>query len=201
MKIIITLLLTLLGCTSKPPTPPPPPAPVSKPTEVMVAKGAWAKEPYKSWGLATYKVVSENFDALNRAQDMPEFCPGYKAMDIDTKKWAFVELISAMSYYESSWNPKSIYNEPPPLGYPSIGLLQLSYEDHRGYPYCPGKGSGELTDPVTNLTCGVKILAHQVLSKGAISVSSGAYWSVIKLGHKNNKSAGIKKRMSSFCRG
>jgi hypothetical protein len=97
--------------------------------------------------------------------------------------WA--NIVDAVTYFESGYNPHEIYNEPPPLNNQSVGLLQLSYSDGPNYKLCTiSKAAKDLEDPLKNLDCGVKIMAHWVAKDGALSTpqNKGAarYWSTLR---------------------
>jgi hypothetical protein len=93
-------------------------------------------------------------------------------------------FFKAIAYKETSgFNRNSSYMEPPPLGYTSDGLLQLSIEDERTYK-CGFTTRESVRHPIRNLYCGVKILARiQSLQKfkgKSIYYQAGQYWSVMR---------------------
>jgi hypothetical protein len=101
-----------------------------------------------------------------------------------------------MALYESEFKPETVYREPAPLNIDSIGLLQLSYEDKAGYPFCNlDRKKNNLKDPINNLDCGVKIFAHLINKWGYISTPSNkgaaAYWSTLR-----EKRTGLSKIIS-----
>lgn len=180
MRYLILLCILLVSCsqiTLKPPAP-------SNPVKI-----SWEQYPEnKLWSDFAYNLLDkELFTSFDKAQDATQFCPKYQSLTRQQKIYVWVELLSTVSKYESSWKPATVFNEPAPLNYPSIGLLQLSYEDHAGYPYCPAKGGKDLKDPLVNLDCGMRILANQVNKKGKIILSSGVYWSTLKSGGTYSK--------------
>lgn len=82
---------------------------------------------------------------------------------------------------ESGGNPKAVYMEPAPLNYESIGLFQLSPEDHRGYPKCSDKRE-DYFDPVKNTECKdaiVEKLRAKYPSLG-YQLALGKYWSCLR---------------------
>jgi hypothetical protein len=119
------------------------------------------------------------------------FIPGYSALSPEMKIRFWCELVIAIAWFESSWNPRSIYHEPPPLGVDSVGLLQLSYEDQDHYDLEHlDRQARRLEDPLVNLRCGVKILAKLVADNRVVERSEGKkysgaarYWSVMRQGH------------------
>ena len=138
-----------------------------------------AKNPERrAWSVKTCALIDELMPKLDKASDLKRFGSGDKK-----KLWA--EIISAMVYFESGYNPKSYYMEPPPLNYHSIGLLQLSYSDAKYYKFCKlDEKKKNLEDPIVNLDCGVRILAQLIEKRGAITTpdnkGGAAYWSVLR---------------------
>lgn len=128
-----------------------------------------------------------------------EFIPGYNGLPVEMQVKFWAELLVAMAKFESAWKPNCIFKEPPPLNELSIGLLQLSYSNEAPYhlePLDPAKKS--LEDPLVNVRCAVKILAHLLTKDGTVASSNGndhdggaAYWSVLRVGAKH-KLAEIK---------
>jgi hypothetical protein len=59
-----------------------------------------------------------------------------------------------------------------------------------------------ILDPFKNLSCGTKILARQVKSRGRITLSTGVYWAVLKVGGKYTKIGEIKALTQNlpFCK-
>ena len=102
--------------------------------------------------------------------------------------WA--ALFAAIAYYESGYDPHSIFKEAS--GQNSVGLLQLSYEDQRAYGLEPlDRKARSLEDPLVNLRCGVRIMANLVARDHVIAGGSslkdgrggGRYWSTLWEGH------------------
>jgi hypothetical protein len=139
--------------------------------------------------------------------DISTFCPGYAKQDDQGKLVAWMNLFAIMAKYESSYNPKSYYMEPPPLGYHSIGLFQLSYEDQPNYPECAlSKSQKNLEDGVTNIKCAVTILSKLVTRDGSISSTGapyrggGRYWSVLRPGRNGYKGILAHMKTLKVCR-
>lgn len=143
----------------------------------------------KSWTAKVEVLLKELMPKLDKAQDFEKLL-GKKPAD---KYKAWGEVIVAVVKFESNYNPKTVYGEPPPLGYDSIGLLQLSYEDNAGYPFCKlSRAQKNLLDPLVNLNCGVRIMAQLIAKDGHISGShlnakgktvytgASAYWSTLR---------------------
>lgn len=202
-KIIVALTALLsLGVT---------PAPVMKPL-------MWeAKNPKRvKWSEHTFQQIYRNFDAFDNVKDMDLFCPNYYNLNRDQKVNVWGQLIAAMSWYESGHNPKARVAEPS-LGIDPVtnevvkaeGLMQLGYADTMWHSYCDfdwvqdrqfeESDSRKTTfDPYINLKCGIGILARQIEKHGKIVINRGAYWAVIKDGHRNSRIYGIQKIISQY---
>jgi len=185
-------------------------------------KLSWeSKNPKSSeWTKIALAQIEKHFDKLDKVEDMETFCPEYKKLDKGQRINVWGELISAMAFYESGWNPNAQFTETG-LGNDEItgrvltseGLLQLSYNDTKWSKSCQfdweldknNRGSHPTTilTPKNNLECGITILSKQINKHKKVVIKKGAYWAVIKEGHQNNKTEGIKKMMSTsltFCK-
>lgn len=171
----------------------------------------------KGWSTYAIQIADEELDNLDQVQDAGTFCPKYDSLSRQQKTNFWAQLVAGMSYYESGWNPLSRYKETtmgtdPITGQPvySEGLLQLSYQDIRGYSFCEFEWSKDkylsatdpkktILDPYKNLHCGIKILASQLARKKNIVLSSGLYWAVLRKGNSTvPKIATITKKLT-FC--
>jgi hypothetical protein len=217
--VVFAILSFFTACTSGPVVPvydkPKPPTttttttmpPKAQVPDVVAPRLSWEKYPEnRAWSEFMFKIIfTEFFDKMDKAQDIERFCPKYRSLDKYRKTWVLGEMISAISKYESGWNPLSRMQETtmgidPVTKEPvySEGLLQLSYQDIQWAPYCAFDWSKDkalsrtspaktILDPYKNLYCGTRILANQIASKGKIILSSGVYWAVIKEGGKYQK--------------
>lgn len=177
----------------------------------------------KSWSIYVYSTVANEEPQMladNPAQDVGEFCPRYNTLTRDQRLNFWGQLISAMAYYESAWNPLSRFWEKS-MGVDPItggnvyseGLLQLSYQDIRPYKFCEFDWSKDkslaandpkktILDPAKNLRCGVKILAKQLTREKMIGSTKGVYWAVLMRNstrHKIPQIAALTKSLS-FCK-
>jgi hypothetical protein len=171
---------------------------------------SWKKP---EWDKFLLNSVDEYWAKLSKAKDMATVCPKYGTLNEAKKKIAYAELLVAMAYYESGWKPTAWMIEPgmglDPITKKQVkseGLLQLSYQDTQWAKHCKFDWSKDkllkqddpkktIFDPLLNLNCGVGILARQVDRKGNVFLSSGVYWSVIKIGGKYTKIPKIKSRV------
>lgn len=166
----------------------------------------------RAWSDYAFHIIqNETPEMLTEVKDMDLFCPRYDSLSEDLKINAWGALFSGMSLYESGYSPVSRMQETtmgtdPITKQPvySEGLLQLSYQDITGWPFCdfdwsqdkylsPKDPNKTILDPYRNLECGIKIMAQQVHRKGRIALSSGVYWAVLKIDGKYGKVDSIAK--------
>jgi hypothetical protein len=239
LRYLVTIIFVLLACWSltnckrglehekvEPPAPPPG---ISAPTpKVEYASLSWEKShpERRPWSSDVFLLIGEElFLDFDSAKDAKRVCPKYESLQRQQKISMWAELISAIAYYESGWNPASRMVETtmgtdPVTGkqVASEGLLQLSYQDVPNYksilkyPACKidwqkDKGLSltdpkkTILDPAINLECGLRILANQIRKKGYVILSSGVYWAVLKDGGKYSKVDSIIRmvRKIGFC--
>lgn len=195
----------------KPPPPQPPPTPEPPPI-VAMSPLLWeaTKANTKNWSLITFRVIREEVPTLllPGSQDVEFFCPRYHTLSNEQRINFWGHLISAMAKFESGFNPLARFKESsmgtdPVTQMPvySEGLLQLSYQDIRGYRFCefdwekdkklnPTDPRKTILDPEKNLTCGIRILARQIQRFGKIALKRGEgspYWSVLLIDKTNSK--------------
>lgn len=142
-------------------------------------RAAWDSK--SSGGLWTQTVLleyQERKSSLDQAADLPDFCPGFFSASKEQKETCWLRLISAMAYFESTFNPKATYKEH--TGTLSIGLLMMN-ADH-----CP-KANTEtaLKDGVNNIHCAMTRMERLIKRDQAISGpkearGAAAYWSVLR---------------------
>lgn len=159
-----------------------------------------ARSDSAGWTTFSYDVVKTyGASLMTGTTDMSNFCPNYFNLSDNLKRNFWVNLISAMVKYESSFNPTTRYVETtmgtdPITGsqVASEGLLQLSYQDSQSYSFCNefnwevdknlsvNSPQKTIFDPYKNLKCGIRILNRIVYNKKMISFSTGHYWYVLK---------------------
>lgn len=137
-----------------------------------------------AWTNAVVSVVRARMGQFDLARDVEEFCPGYGSASLNQREACWVRLISAVSKFESGFNPRDTYREDN--GRMSIGLLALSSGE------CPeAKGSAGLKNPIGNLLCGTRIMAELIARDGSIESpaprrGASAYWSVLRRPYSHN---------------
>jgi hypothetical protein len=186
-------------------------------TPLWEAKGDHTRE----WTIHAFDTIERHGSALMLgSKDITSFCPAFFSLSPSQKISFWVHLVSAMVRFESNFDPTARMHETT-MGIDSItsepvhseGLLQLSYQDVRAYPFCnefdwsadsrlsrtdPRK---TILDPLKNLTCGIRILNRQVERKDLIAFRSGQYWAVLIPDGKYTRVGRIQELTSSipFC--
>lgn len=204
--------------TEEPTTPTTPTEP--EPPSYKMQALAWESSSYPQrtlWSQHLQKIISTDWNTLLAgADDIEDFCPTYYKLDNDERANVWAQIFVAITKYESAYSPTSRMQETtmgtdPVTGKPvySEGLLQLSYQDIQWAPWCEFDWSKDkylsatdpkktILDPYSNLDCGVGIMAKQVKNKGAIVLSSGVYWAVIKRGGSYQKISAIQSIVKSL---
>jgi len=200
MRKLLLAIVTLM-CTAVAP------APIMKPL-------AWeqpGKPGRQKWSEHTFQNIYRNFDKLDKAIDIQYFCPHYNYLNRDQRVNAWAQLVAAIAWYESGWNPRARAVQPT-FGYDKItgetvvaeGLFQLGYMDSLWRDYCEFDWNGDralndddlnrtMINPRAQIKCTVGILADQVSRRGRIVINEGAYWSVLMDGHRNQRIDGIRR--------
>lgn len=200
------------------PAPASTPAPVSTPAP-STFKALWNGQNANAanWTLYVQQAVSNYGSALVRGpSDVEDFCPNYSRLGTQDRINFWVQMVAAMTKYESGFNPASRMTETTGgidkvtgRQLASEGLMQLSYEDGKNYrsilptgvcdfdyardqQYAVTDLRRTILDPKTNLTCAVGILNRQIERDGAIAVGTSAYWAVIKTDRSTNKLSQIR---------
>jgi hypothetical protein len=178
----------------------------------MPLKLSWEAPPLKAgdeplhreWSEFVYNLVKEELanQFLPGAEDIEQFCPKYNSLDNDWRANFWAALVAGISRYESDDVPtagsteKSMGTDPvTDAQVRSEGLLQLSYQDVTGWPFCHFDWEADknkkvddptksILDPIKNLDCGVRILAQQIQQKHRITLDDGVYWAVLKVNGK-----------------
>lgn len=167
----------------------------------------------RAWSVFVQELIGgELYSVFDNAEDARRFCPNYNKLDKESRVLVWSNLIAWVAKYESGWDPTSGMTETtmgldPVTGKQvrSEGLLQLSYQDVTGWPFCKFDWSKDkglalrdprktILDPYKNLDCGIRILAQQIRKRGTVILTSNVYWSVLKEGGKYSEVENIVKR-------
>jgi hypothetical protein len=189
MKIIIWpfLILALTACTSLTPTPPPKDAP---PPPVMEGPALPWKQP--TWDPVLYAEIEKHFPQLDKAAtDMQRFCPKYKSLDHQGRVVAFAHFFVALSFRESSYNPRESavdVGEPGKRDTFSVGLFSMSATDQKNYGLPMGYTYEDLLMYGPNIKLALAVSAKLVGNSGIIAAgcnnanarSMAAYFSTLR---------------------
>lgn len=136
------------------------------------------------WTEHLYSEVSKakNLISVN-PKGIRHLCPNYVNLTQEKRILFWTRLISIIASYESSYNPRTTYNEPTMNGVKSVGLLQLSnlssaIPEYQCSSVVPKEVSQNrsllkenkykkiitqnLMDPKKNLSCGVRIMNYWI---------------------------------------
>lgn len=167
----------------------------------MLPIPAWANKPQsETWTRMTLHALKDLGKEMIQTElkDGQEFCPAYSHLGEADRQKVWVQLISSMAKFESGFNPLAAYVESffgrDHKHVVSRGLLQISRSSANLYG-CNIVRDSQLSDPETNLRCGVRIL-NTLVSKykavhGLQDVQAGSdlsnpwrgaarYWSVLR---------------------
>jgi hypothetical protein len=128
------------------------PAPVARPALIepdYSSAAVWAGETSQSlkWTKTVLEVVRANKRTLDRANDVENFCPGYRKSTSKAQEMCWVVVMSAITKLESSFNPETQAREGN--GDLSVGLLAMSGHQCKNARTLKG-----LKNPIENLKCG-----------------------------------------------
>lgn len=195
----------VVGCAQSvaPKTPPQPevksvpPTPIAEQKE-EVGKASWDPE----WDLIIEKALPPEMLSPRVASAVRLFCPGFNALnDVDKRTyWAY--FFQALAGAEAGLVPTTdVRHTEPEVAVKdavtkrmvrSEGLLQLTYMDADRYgcdfdwerdKELPEKDpSKTILQPTNNLTCGIKIMEHQIIERQKPLVSRSSYCSTLQPG-------------------
>ena len=140
----------------------------------------------KTWTRYTATALNNYGQGLisSAPKDVAQYCPSYAGLQPQQRRAFWIHLISALSKYESNFDPSVKFDETtvdPKMitvsGQPIIsrGLLQISKESANGYG-CKINEASQLHDANTNLSCAVRILDRWITRDGVISGQVDAGW-------------------------
>lgn len=182
------------------------PGPVSPFKPVALLWEVASRPERTEWSAYLQNIILNRWSTLLQgADDMDIFCPNYHKLSNEERANTWAALFVGVAKYESNYDHTMRFHEST-MGTDSVtklpvyseGLLQLSYQDIRGYSFCDfdwdvdsklDKNDPKKTifDPYRNLDCGVGIMSRQLARSGLITVITNAYWSTLRSGGKYTK--------------
>ena len=174
-----------------------PPTPIAEKKEEL-GEPAW--DP--AWDVIVEKALPPELLSSRVERPVRPFCPRFKGMSEVDKRAYWAYFFQALAGAEAGLVPTAdVRHTEPEVAVKdtvskrpvrSEGLLQLTYMDADRYgcdfdwdkdKELPEKDPAKtILQPKNNLTCGVKILAHQLIEKRKPLVSSASYWETLKPG-------------------
>lgn len=199
-----------LGCnrTAKTPSPAPaaPPKPALKappPTPIQEKKEELGGSTWQtSWTVLVEKGLPPEMMGARAARAVHSYCPRFAEESEADKRAFWAYLFQALAGAEAGLNPRAdvhhldpTVNRIDPVTHVRIhqdGLLQLTYEDGQRYGcdfdwqhdrHLP-EHSPERTilNPANNLSCGIRIMDNQIITKGEPLLTRHSYWGTLHPG-------------------
>jgi hypothetical protein len=123
------------------------------------------------WTRAGLQAIDKHGQSLVQTVpgDIGKWCPTYAKNGPDKRAAFWVGLMSALARHESTWRPDAVGG-----GGQWFGLTQISPATARGYG-CMASSGSELLNGSANISCAVRIAAHQVARDDAV-VTDGEGW-------------------------
>lgn len=149
------------------------------------------------WSTFVEHEIDLRLESLDLAKDVKLMRPDYRTLSRKERVMAWGELISAMTKFESDWNPKQSsidVGKPGDKNTYSVGLLQVSVTDQDTLGMRFGYSFEDLKTPFKNLRLGVALLDKQIRMHGKIFIAKGEqglYWAVLHPGGRFDKSSQI----------
>jgi len=196
----LSTLRTEVEALRKKPAPTPSPTPTPSPRKRPALSWEQGHPERAAWSDALYRYL-EQYWAYDDASDVTLIYPKWKSASRETKLQVMAEFWVAVSYYESSWNPKSASVDVGTQGDKgswSIGLLQMSVNDQPNYGFRFGYSYEDLLTPAPNLHLALAIMQKQIQKRGRIMIPKGQpglYWAVASPGGKYDKTSQIIARV------
>ncbi|MEM6375789.1 MAG: transglycosylase SLT domain-containing protein [Pseudomonadota bacterium] len=117
------------------------------------------------WTRATIEALSNHGQSLPDMvpADIDEWCPAYSEAEPRQRKAFWVGFLSTLTKHESTHRPKAVGGEGR-----WFGLTQISPSTARLYG-CKARSGDALKNPISNLSCAVRIMAKTVPRDGVVS--------------------------------
>lgn len=151
-------------------TAPPTMRPVARNT--FIPRTRWdANGGSKMWTRAAMVAVGENGAKLDSVipRDIAAWCPAYVQNSPTMRRAFWVGMMSALSKFESTYNPRAVGG-----GGRWFGLLQIYPDTARRYG-CRATTGEALKNPVENLSCAARIMAVTVSRDRAVALNDGRW--------------------------
>lgn len=117
------------------------------------------------WTRASLDMLQGEAAVLTRVvpEDAEYWCPGYAQADEARRAAFWTGFMSALAFYESTWNPEAVGD-----GGRYFGLMQI-YPPTARFRGCEATTGAALRDGAANLRCALRIMAITVPRDGVVS--------------------------------
>jgi hypothetical protein len=124
------------------------------------------------WTKVTLSAVQSHGKPLLEVvpEDIEEWCPAYPTQDAEGRAAFWAALISTLTRYESTWNPRAVGGGG--LWHGLLQILPTTAELRR----CRAVSGEGLRHGPSNLNCGVRIMAVTVPRDEAVAVKGERRW-------------------------
>lgn len=102
-------------------------------------------------------------------RDIADWCPAYPGNDVDQRAAFWAALLSTLSRYESTWDPRAVGG-----GGRWFGLLQI-YPQTAEFRRCDVRTGDGLKQASANLNCAVRIMSVTVPRDQAVSLKENRW--------------------------
>jgi hypothetical protein len=201
--IICAALGMLAGCAGRTTSPAQPEMKQGPQTPIAVKKEALGKPTWDpEWDRIVEGALPPEMLSASVARDVRPFCPRFNAISDGDKRAYWAYFFQALAGAEAGLKPTATVRHAGRTAATkdtvthrmvrSEGLLQLAYMDAGRYgcdfdwekdKRLPEKDPARtILQPENNLSCGVKILYHQLIVKQQPLLSRSSYWSTLRPG-------------------
>jgi hypothetical protein len=198
-----TALAMLAGSNSRAVSQPPQEIKAAPATPIAEKKSDLGEQTWKpEWDKIVEETLPPEMLSGRVARDVRAFCPRFKAMSEGDKRAYWAYFFQALAGAEAGLVPTAdVHHTEVEVQEKdtvtdrmvrSEGLLQLTYMDAQRYgcdfdwekdKQLPEKDPARtILQPKNNLTCGVKILANQLVAQKKPLLSRSSYWATLRPG-------------------
>ncbi|HWZ11542.1 MAG TPA: hypothetical protein VNX22_00220 [Acidobacteriaceae bacterium] len=180
-----------------PATKPAPPTPIQEKKQEL---GGTTWDP--QWDQIVEQALPPEMLSTRVPRDVRRFCPRFYEMAEADKRAFWAYFFQALAGAEAGLDPKTRVRHTEPevakrdpvtgIAVRSEGLLQLAYQDQERYncdfdwqadrTLKPNDPAKTILQPKNNLTCGIKILANQIIVQHKPLLAQSGYWSTLRPG-------------------
>lgn len=142
----------------------------------------------EAWSIITYNAAFSCVYVFGSATDIQIIRPDWDSLSPLQRVRVIVQLVSSISFYESSWDPACACVDVDNTE--SLGLMQISVEDQKNYDLQLGFSREDLLTVGPNIKLALAILSQQVMQQKRLILTHGednCYWSTFSYGYEDEK--------------